>query len=327
MSRRYLRPLLLLAGIGVVAYLIVRIGPLEVWSLCRDLSWRLVLILVFPTCLTVLGDTLGWRFTFARPPRPFRRLFGVRLAGEAVNLATPTASVGGDVVKALLLRPSVPLRDAVASIVADKTTSVTSQAVLLLLGLIVAAALSLVSGGVLAVVAGGLAIEILCVAGFVAVQLRGVVGGGGRLLARLGLPLGPERQQALAGTDRVLRSLYAEHGGRLLLSLLCHVAAAAVGTFEIYLFARFLGLDVSVPAAFAIGAFGTGVKFFTFMIPASLGVLEGGNVAIFAAFGLGEAAGLAYTLVRRLREIVWVAAGTAAASAISARPTAPIDRD
>jgi hypothetical protein len=91
----------------------------------------------------------------------------------------------------------------------------------------------------------------------------------------------------------------------------------ALGTIEIYLVVRFLGVPISPLVAFAIGALGTAVKFFSFMVPASLGALEGGNMAIFAAFGLGGAVGLTYTLVRRLREIVWIAAGFLASHLVS----------
>ena len=319
------RLILLLAGIGAVVYLVHGIGPAVVWHTVRDLSWRLLVLLVFPTSAAMLVDTLGWRFAFARPPRPFGRLFAVRLAGEAVNQITPTASVGGDLVRAMLLRPAVPLREAIASVVADKTTSVVSQAVLLLAGLL-AAAVRPGSASMLAVMAGAFAVEALCVAGFVAAQLRGVIGGSGRILSRLGMALSVERQVALDGTDRVIRSLYTRHARRLLASLLCHCAGGALGTLEIYLFVQFLGEDVSLATAFAIGAFGTAVKFFTFMVPASIGALEGGNVAIFAAFGLGPAIGLSYTLVRRLREIIWIIAGLAASAAISSRPIPPADR-
>ena len=62
---------------------------------------------------------------------------GVRLAGEAVNLVTPTAAVGGDLLKAYLLRPGVALREGLASVIADKTTSVVSQVLLLLIRLVV----------------------------------------------------------------------------------------------------------------------------------------------------------------------------------------------
>src|SRR5687768_3258121 len=129
--------MLILAGVLLIAYLIHRIGAAEILSAFRSLSWRLVLVLIFPTCLVAITDTVAWRFTFLRPPRSFARLFGIRLAGEAVNMATPTASVGGDLVKAYLLRPSMPLREGLASVIADKTTGVVSQVLGLLGGLVV----------------------------------------------------------------------------------------------------------------------------------------------------------------------------------------------
>ena len=108
--------------------------------------------------------------------------------------------------------------------------------------------------------------------------------------------------------------------------MLWHALGLVLGTMEIYLVVRFLGLPISPLSAFAIGALGTAVKFFSFMVPASLGALEGGNVAIFTAFGLGGAVGLTYSLVRRLREIVWIAAGFLASHLVSSPPGSPADR-
>ena len=321
-----LRPLLLLAGVLLIGYLIHRIGPAAILGAFRSLSWRLVLVLVFPTCLVAITDTMAWRFTFLKPPRSFPRLFGVRLAGEAVNLATPTASVGGDLVKAYLLRPSVPLREGLASVIADKTASVVAQVLGLLGGLVVTVLLLPESSTLLFAAGGALVLEIVCVAGFVVAQVRGVIGGGGRLMAKLSLSPGPDRQAMLDGLDRVLQTLYFERGRRLAVSVLWHGVGLVLGTLEIYLVVRLLGLPISPLAAFAIGALGTAVKFFSFMVPASLGALEGGNVAIFAAFGLGGAVGLTYSLVRRLREIVWIAAGFLASHLVSSPPGSPADR-
>jgi glycosyltransferase 2 family protein len=318
-----LRPLLVLAGVLVIGYLVIHVGPAEIWTAFRVLSWRLLVLLVFPACVVVLVDTVAWRFTFLRPPHSFGRLFAVRLAGEAVNLGTPTASVGGEPVKAYLLRPEVALRDGLASVVVDKTTGVVSQVLLLLVGLLAGSVLLSVPRPLTLVMAGALAVEILCVAGFVMAQLRGVVGGGGRLLAKLRFPPSRERQASLEGMDRALRSIYVTNTRGLLASVLCHFLGFAVGTLEIYLVVQLLGIPVSLTTAFTIGAFSTVVKFFSFMVPASLGALEGGNVALFAAFGLPGAVGLTYTLVRRLREIAWIAAGFTALSLLSSRP-APV---
>jgi uncharacterized protein (TIRG00374 family) len=320
------RSLLLLLGVAVIGYLIARIGLAEIWHTFRNLSWRLPLVLVFPTCLAVLTDTLGWRFTFPRPPRSFLRLLGVRVAGEAVNLVT-TGAVGGDLLKAYLLRPGVPLREGLASVIADKTTGVVSQVLLLLAGLVVSAFLIPLSSALMLTMTIALVIETVCVAAFVMVQLRGVVGGGGRLLARLRFPPSREHQAVLDATDRSLRALYVEHDRGLLASVLCHFVGFSLSALEIYMVVHFLGVPISLPTAFAIAAFSTAVKFFSFMVPASVGALEGGNVAIFAAFGVGGAVALAYTLVRRLREILWVAVGFAASSVISLRAAPPPDQD
>jgi len=309
-----------IAGLLVIGYLIVQVGPVAVWSAFRVLSWRLLLILVFPTCVAVLVDTLGWRYTFRAPPRSLGRLLAVRLAGEAVNLGTPTASVGGEPVKAYLLRPEVALRDGLASVVVDKTTGVVAQVLLLLVGLLVGSVLLPVPRPLTVAAAGALAVEILCVGGFIVVQLRGAIGGGGRLLAKLRMPPSRERQATLDDMDHALRALYITNTSGLLASVLCHVLGFAVGTLEIYLVVQLLGIPISLTTAFTIGAFGTAVKFFSFMVPASLGALEGSNVALFAAFGLPGAVGLTYTLVRRLREIIWIAVGFAALSLLSSRP-------
>ena len=46
-------------------------------------------------------------------------------------------------------------------------------------------------------------------------------------------------------------------------------------------------------------------------MPASVGALEGANAAAFNALDLGAAGGLAFSLVRRARQIMWIVAGLA----------------
>ena len=58
-----------------------------------------------------------------------------------------------------------------------------------------------------------------------------------------------------------------------------------------------------------IEALGAGVRFATFLIPASLGAFEGANASAFEALGLGAAAGLAFSFVRRARQLVWIGVG------------------
>src|SRR2546422_10146731 len=78
---------------------------------------------------------------------------------------------------------------------------------------------------------------------------------------------------------------------------------------EVYLILYFLGLPVDWLMAIAIEALAVFAKGGTAFIPGSVGGQEAGTVLVFVAFGLTEAAGVTFALVRRVREIVWIAFG------------------
>jgi len=68
-----------------------------------------------------------------------------------------------------------------------------------------------------------------------------------------------------------------------------------------------------------VEALGAGVRFLTFFVPASVGVLESANAAVFVTLGFGASAGLAFTLLRRARQAIWVVAGIVVLAAMRAR--------
>jgi uncharacterized protein (TIRG00374 family) len=324
---RVARLALLLAGLAAIGWLVHEVGPAAIATTFRRLGWRLVVLLTVPFPISAIFDTLGWRVLLRGHGVPFGTLLRARLAGEAVNLTTPTASVGGEPLKAYLLRPHVPLAEALASVVVDKTTVIAGQALLLVVGIAIAAVELPPSSAVVESMIALLAVEIVCIGGFVMVQVLGIFGGGGRILGRIGVGSAQRYQGSLDSLDRRLQRFYRQRRARLAGSVLLHGAGWATGGLEIYLVLVFLGIDASAMTALAIDAFGAGVKFASFMIPASLGALEGGYVAFFNAFGLAGALGLSYSLIRRLREALWAAAGYVWLASLRARPTLPRDAD
>jgi len=324
---RLLRPLIVVVGVGAIGYLGHQIGFTAILDSIRTLSWRLLVVVCFPYALTATLDATAWRLAFVDHVPPFAKIWTARLAGEAVNATTPTASVGGEPVKALLLRHWVPMPEGLATVIVDKTAIVTGQGLFLVLGLVLARTVVPVSGPVITGMTILLGVEALAVTGFVVVQMLGTAGRGGRLLARFGMGPNSSNQERLEGLDRSLSGYYRDHRRRLVGAVLVHLLAWTVGSLEIYLVLNFLGLPVTLLTAVVMESFGAAVKFASFMIPGSLGVLEGGNMAIFAAFGYGGAVGLSYTLVRRLREGAWAGAGLLALAALSARPTPPFGEE
>lgn len=324
LNLRVFRFILLGLGAALLGVLVVRMGPATVLASFFRLSWRLLLLVCFPVSLMVLVDTLGWRFAFRRNRVPFFSLLSVRLAGEAFNLTTPTASVGGEVVKAWLLRRHAPLDESVPSVIIAKTTITIAQGVFLLVG-IACAWLTLPAGSpLLTGMEWLLGLEIIAVGGFVLAQVGGVLGGVGRVLHRMGPSWAGEGAQALARFDGALSGFYRCEPRRLFLSITSHFVGWTLGALETYLILHFLGVPVPLATAVVIEAFGTAIRFATFWVPASLGILEGGQVAAFAALGLGTTAGLSFALVRRVREATWVGIGLVALAAMRPAAHSPV---
>jgi uncharacterized protein (TIRG00374 family) len=304
---RYLRGALCLVGVALFGVLIAENDPAAILESIRSLSWRLGLLLVFPTLPVVAVNVLGWRYAFARDRARFGQLFWVRTAGEAFNTVTPTASMGGEMVKVWLLRGRVPVEESLPSVIIAKTTITVAQGLLLLVGLVLAWELPMSDARLLVAMQWLLGIEVLALGGFVLVQTRGMLGWSGRLLQRFGLPL--HRVAILSRADDGLARFYRTHPVRLGLSLTYHFAGWMLGAIEVYLILLFLDAPVSLLTATVIEALGTGIRFATFFIPASVGALEGGYAATFVALGFSSTLGVSFSLVRRIREAVWVAIG------------------
>ncbi len=313
--------MLLALGVLLLAVLVAQNDPAAILASIAQLSWRLALVLCFPVTLVMVLDTLGWRFAFLRDGVPFGTLLSARLAGEAFNLVTPTAALGGEAVKAWLLRGVVPLDVSVPSVIVAKTTITLAQGLFLLLGVVLAWSSALPGSALLHGMLWLLTIETVALAGFVVAQTRGLFAWGGRLAAQLGVQ--GIKTDALARIDDVLARFYRTAPARLVLSIAFHFIAWVLGSLETWLILGFLGAPVSLTAATVIEAFGTAVRFATFLIPASLGVLEGGYVVTFAALGLGSTTAVSFSLVRRIREAVWVGLGLVAFAATRSRTEAP----
>lgn len=192
----------------------------------------------------------------------------------------------------------------------------------LTLGLILAEATVTINGQIVSAMLGLVTLEILLVGGFLGTQLSGLVRKAGRLLVWGGLI---EKTSHAERLDANLRRFYSHRWPRFLLSVGFHLGGWMLGVLETMVILWVLDLPVDVGTAAVIEALGSGVRFATFLVPGSLGVLEGANAGVFAALGLGASSGLAFSLVRRARQMVWIGLGllvlvAARVQAMSANP-------
>ena len=309
---RFVKPLLFVAGAILLGVLVHRIGAEPILATLRTLAWWQFIVICLPYGLILAVDTLGWRFAFTHDRAPFWRLYGARLAGEALNLVTAVGSVGGEAVKAWLVRRDVSYAESVPSIVIAKTTIVIAQAIFLLIGIVLAWTALDVSGPILRAMLWLLTVEVLAVGGFFGAQIAGLVGRAGRILVWAGVTADAAAAESL---DASLRHYYRHEWRRFAASTGFHTLGWLIGAaLEATLMLWLLGVTGSVTTATVIEALGSGVRFASFMVPGVIpldaeGRIEGANAAAFGALGFGAAAGLAFSVVRRARQAVWVVVG------------------
>jgi hypothetical protein len=268
-------------------------------------------------------NTGGWALAFPSGERPVSAgwLFGARLAGDAVNYLTPSATVGGEVLRVRLLGPHVSSTLRWASVSVAKIGQSLAQAVFILLGL------AMVLPG-LAVARGWLGwapssppwlVGRHCAwVAFVWAVDRGfwTTAQGALRRVRLGWLL--PASWAVPGHD--LDATLARLGPwRAAASLGCFVAGWAVGAAEIYLILSWVGGAVDWRTALSLETGSVLIDGILFFVPAKVGTQEGGKVVLFAALGLNPARGLTVGVVRRIRELVYAGLGLIALGWMSAR--------
>src|SRR5262249_12263976 len=116
-------------GLAAVAALGWLAGPGAVTAALLDVGWGVVLIIAQEIVAHVL-NALGWRFAFARKHAAglrFPELVRLRVAGDAVNYLTPSATIAGEIARAAMLRGPWAADVAAASIVVAKTAQTLAQ--------------------------------------------------------------------------------------------------------------------------------------------------------------------------------------------------------
>lgn len=258
--------------------------------------------------------TLGWRRTLPRAAIGFWRLFWVREAGTAVNQLTPTATVGGEVVKAMLLRGHVPANDAVVSIVATKLAFALGQTAFVLVGLAAVIGRGAAAPGTRAGLIGAAAIACAAVGGFLVAQRRGVLAPAVRVATRLGVRarwLAPLEARA-ERLDRELATLHRERPGAFAASVAWHFGGQLVGVLQLLYILVALGVPADLLTCVGIEALALLADSAVFFVPGRVGVQEGGRVLVFTILGLGAGTGLAVALIVRLNQLTVAALGLVA---------------
>ena len=302
--------LVLLAGF-------IAVSDLEhVGDYFRLLGWTAPAVLA-PYVVIVLVDACGWRAMMPAEMRarvPLASLYLTRMAGEAVNSVTPTATVGGEPVKAHLLRGfGVSGSEAVASVVLARTALVVSQAIFVAAG---TTALFVYLGHTM-VAAGWFAVLAVLVAAFawslVHLQQRGLALAAWRLVQRIAprSQVVARLEHGAATVDRHLDDFHRLERPAFVRATALHLVAWVLGACEVQLMMWMIDAPVSFLEAFVIESLAQPIRAMAIVIPGALGVQEWGGMWLCTTLGMAEPAAVTLWLLKRGRETVFDLTGLA----------------
>ena len=307
-----LRLLVAFAGLALFAWFVYRAGLTEIMGAFSRLGWYAPLVLV-PFAIVYVFDTLGWRLAFGKQPTPsFPVLMRVRWAGEAVNNVVPSAYIGGEAVKIYLLRKhGIPAMVAASSTIVGKTIQTLAQVVFITLGAI--AGLTILPAGsparygMFAIAAAGSVIVFLLFWW----QRRGMFSALLAVTRKLGI-----RIAALERHETNLRELDDRIGNfsrtdplHFRLSAAAYLIGWICDALEIFLVSHLVGMPLTWVEAVAVESFTSVAKAVGIFAPGALGVQESGIVLLFRIFGLPQALGIPYAIIRRGRELIYAMIG------------------
>ena len=294
-------------------------------GLIRRVGWLLSLVLL-PTLIAMGLDVTGWRLILGALGAPVRwwPLFEMRLSVEALVLLLPGGSVAGEAAKATLLtrRTRVPLSHAVASLALTKAYLVTTDGVYLAVAAVWAAADALAQrphATWLPARAAALSAVAMTAAGILLLTLlrrASVATRFARALQRIPVERFhrwlAERERSFHEVDATTAAFYSSARRTKSAVFASFLLEWLVEGAETVLIVRCLGLPLPLGPILALDALGSLLRVVVFFVPAGLGVQDAALILLLGALGVPNpvAGGTALVLVKRAKELFWIAAGT-----------------
>jgi glycosyltransferase 2 family protein len=310
---RHARTVLFLAGIALALVLVWRTGWPAVEANLASIGWWFFGL----TALYLLAEiafVLGWRSVMEpRPPlTSLPGLLRIYLAGNTLNYLAP-GSVAGEPVRASMLRDRMETSRAIASVTIFKHAHLLSQALLVAMGLAVAVVFFDLPAGVRWAALASLVVLF----GLLILMTWGLQKGTfAPLLSTLSRfkPLAPRLARYREGAwalDELIRRFYVDRRPHFFSAAGWCLLGWCGGLLETYIVLRLLAPGRGWETACAVESLAMLLNNMFLFVPGRAGTAESVRTGVFVLLGLPAPTGVAYGLVRRAREVLWVLPGLA----------------
>ncbi len=236
--------------------------------------------------------TKGWQALLNRQndcnKASFWNLFLLRVQSQAINQVLPVSGIGGEALRSFKTRENSSLRNSTMIVVVDKTIDVVADFVIAIAGVLVAFSLAELNMGM------------VILFGSILVLLTGIILFWKIILKNCTIFIKSGHYKK--NLNELLNDNTLERATRK--SFVYHFIEHVIMMMEIYVVAKFIGIDLGIQQLLYCNAVGTLFNVLFIAVPARAGAFECSLAFAFSQMGLMTSAGISVALIRRARQIL-----------------------
>ncbi len=300
--------------VGLVLFVLVvnQIGIHEMAS--TILAIRSINLIPYAVFSVLIMITLAYRWSCVLKSMNFKvglfNLFMYKVSGFSIGYITPSAQLGGEPMRAYLLkRHDVPYKNALSSVIIDKTLEFTTNTIFAIIGFIFVILHFTLSKNMILGLLIGLALASWAIFRFYYLTIKGT---GYFTFAMRFWRLNKIKflqkfEKSIEHVEKELHDFYRNKPKKFAWAVAISFFSWILMFLEYKFALLLLGFDASIPTLFlVISVIGLA---YIIPVPAALGVLEGGQTALFALLKIAMGKGLLLAFIVRIRDLAWTFLG------------------
>lgn len=298
-----------ISGVILFVFYFVKVGPHNIWLRIRELSVLNFFILILLRLAYWSVRSLNWSIILRKlgTHLGFRKVLIARLGGHSVGYLTPTAKVGGEIVRIFLFE-TADKKKLAASVVIDKMIEFLSAILVVSSGVIISILILPISQKIKAFFLMLTIILFLLLSFFFMKQIDGFFLWFTKNL-RIGKKYFSKKENDILETDKNISEFYKNETGTFIFLVFSNILNYIIWIFEIYITMKFLGsLNITLLKSYLIATLGSFAFIFP-LLPGSLGIFEATYIGLFRIFHISQSVGIGYIITRRILGLIFAGVG------------------
>jgi len=297
----------LILGTILFVWLVGEAGLKDVFTTFLTVSLWWLSLFLFLSLLIDLGLALRWKVIIKHHGYfvPFWDCFKYKMIGYAVSYVTPSAFVGGEPVRAMMLKKhGIPVPEAFSTVILDKTIELTSNILFGIIGIFIVLmflAVPFVTYGILFLIFGIVMLFVFLFFGKLAKDERLL----SHMVKKLGLcrfKFFKNLSEKIHDVEVAMSKFMKGDAKGFSTAIVMSIIILLIMFFEYLIGLNIIGVPISIPAVFLVGI-SVSIAY-TIPIPGAIGILEGGQVSAFRMLGQPISLGIVFGLIVRGRDLL-----------------------